>query len=54
MLSSVKRAETFGDALRAVGHHHVLHHDQDEEHDQADHVVAGHDVAADRRDDVAA
>src|SRR5262249_19038463 len=39
-----------GDALRAVGDHHVLHHHQDQEHDETDDVVAAHHVGPDRGD----
>ena len=42
-----------GDALRAVGHHHVLHDDQHQEHDQADDVVAADHVVADGGDHLA-
>ncbi len=41
-----------GHALRAARHHHVLHDDEDQEHDEPDHVVAGDHVAADGADDV--
>ncbi|MNL02028.1 hypothetical protein D3C87_1225180 [compost metagenome] len=42
-----------GDALCAAGHDHVLHHDQDQEDDQADHIVAADHEGADGSDDAA-
>jgi hypothetical protein len=40
----------FRNALRATGHDDVLHDDEDQEHDEPDHVVVADDMSADRVD----
>ena len=42
-----------GDAAGSLGDDHEVHHQQDREDDQADHHVAAHQEAAERRDHMA-
>ena len=53
MASSVKRADDFGDALRALGDDDELHDGDDQEDHEADDEVAADDELAEGLDDVA-
>ncbi len=53
ILSSVKRAATSDTRWAPLVTTTYLHHDQDQEHDQADHVVATHHERTDGTDHAA-